>query len=111
MKVTEGFRRKPAEGEIVTPPDKCVRAVIRGRVQGVGYRAWCARTARARGLSGWVRNRRSGDVEALFCGDEAAVDAMLADVWEGPPLSRVLEVEVIGETAAACGAFEVLDTF
>lgn len=94
----------------MTSSDKCVRAIISGRVQGVGYRAWCARAASARGLSGWVRNRRSGAVEALFCGDAATVDAMLAAVWDGPQFSRVLEVEVIGETETHCGAFEVRDT-
>ena len=90
--------------------DKCVRAIIRGRVQGVGYRAWCAQAASGRDLSGWVRNCRSGEVEALFCGEEAIVDAMLAAVWEGPRFARVLEVEVIGETSIPRGPFEVRET-
>lgn len=90
--------------------DKCVRAIISGRVQGVGYRAWCARTAAAHGLSGWVRNRRSGEVEALFCGDGAVVNAMLEAVWAGPQFARVLEVEVIGEAVIPSGPFEVRDT-
>ncbi len=42
--------------------------LIRGRVQGVGYRAWIEVTALERGLQGWVRNRRDGSVEALFSG-------------------------------------------
>lgn len=95
----------------MTAADKCVRAIIRGRVQGVGYRAWCAQTASVHALSGWVRNRRSGEVEALFCGEEAIVDAMLAAVWEGPRFARVLEVEVIGEKVIPHGPFEVRDTY
>ena len=50
--------------------------VIRGRVQGVGYRAWTEYTALERGLQGWVRNRADGSVEALFVGP-VDVDAMI----------------------------------
>ena len=46
---------------------------ISGRVQGVGYRAWVESEATARRLEGWVRNRRDGSVEALFCGPEDVV--------------------------------------
>ena len=52
--------------------------IISGRVQGVGFRASCQREAAALGLTGWVRNRWDGAVEALFEGEAAAVDAMLA---------------------------------
>ncbi len=90
--------------------DKCVRAIIRGRVQGVGYRAWCAQAAGAYGLSGWVRNRRSGEVEALFSGEEAIIDAMLAAVWEGPRFARVLEVEVSSGMSVPGESFEIRDT-
>ena len=47
---------------------QAVHVLIMGRVQGVGYRAWVAREANAAGLSGWVRNLSSGDVEAVFSG-------------------------------------------
>lgn len=63
--------------------------VIRGRVQGVGYRAWTEVTALQRGLQGWVRNRRDGSVEALFAGLEQAVTAMIEDCRRGPPGARV----------------------
>jgi acylphosphatase len=63
--------------------------VIRGRVQGVGYRAWAEVTAIEHGLQGWVRNRRDGAVEALFIGLEARVAAMIEACRAGPPGARV----------------------
>jgi acylphosphatase len=68
---------------------KAVRVRISGRVQGVWFRAWTERQATALGLDGWVRNRRDGDVEALFAGPDEAVDAMLAECWNGPKNARV----------------------
>jgi acylphosphatase len=63
--------------------------VIRGRVQGIGYRAWMEVTALERGVEGWVRNRRDGSVEALFSGPEDEVAAMIAECRRGPPGARV----------------------
>ena len=63
--------------------------LIRGRVQGVGFRAWTEVTALERGLQGWVRNRRDGAVEALFIGLETDVLAMIDDCRSGPPGARV----------------------
>jgi acylphosphatase len=62
---------------------------IRGRVQGVGYRAWVEYQAMACGLEGWVRNRRDGSVEALFAGPGKAVAEMVALCRHGPPAARV----------------------
>lgn len=67
--------------------------VIRGRVQGVGYRAWTADEATERGLEGWVRNRRDGTVEAVFAGEGDVVGAMIADCRRGPALARVESVD------------------
>jgi acylphosphatase len=72
---------------------------ITGRVQGVGYRAWFAEEARARGLVGWVRNRRDGSVEALIAGSDAQLDAMLEAARGGPSLSHVERIEVREEAA------------
>ncbi|MGB3448272.1 MAG: acylphosphatase [Xanthobacteraceae bacterium] len=66
---------------------------IRGRVQGVGYRAWTADEARRRSLEGWVRNRRDGSVEAVFSGDEEVVADMLAACRRGPSSARVDTVD------------------
>ncbi|MCX8133507.1 MAG: acylphosphatase [Roseococcus sp.] len=66
---------------------------ITGRVQGVGFRDWLLREASRHGLSGWVRNRRDGAVEALLCGEADALAAVLAACRRGPPLARVEAVE------------------
>jgi acylphosphatase len=63
--------------------------VIRGRVQGVGFRAWTETAALERGIQGWVRNRRDGAVEALFVGEPDAVEAMVAACRDGPRGARV----------------------
>ena len=71
---------------------KALHAVITGRVQGVGYRAWAANRATQMGLRGWVRNRRDGSVEAVFKGEEQAVVRMLDDCWRGPRSAVVKDV-------------------
>jgi acylphosphatase len=63
--------------------------LIRGWVQGVGFRAWTEYTALELGLQGWVRNRRDGAVEALFVGPPDAVAAMIAACRQGPCGSHV----------------------
>jgi acylphosphatase len=69
------------------------RLTIRGRVQGVGYRYWTRRTATARGLEGWVRNRRDGSVEAVLAGPEQAVSEMIALCRRGPSAAHVDSVD------------------
>ena len=71
---------------------KALHAVITGRVQGVGYRAWSAHEARRLGLVGWVRNRRDGSVEAVFKGGEDSVVSMLDECWRGPRGAKVENV-------------------
>jgi acylphosphatase len=76
------------------PARKTVRVLISGRVQGVFFRSWTVDRALVRGLDGWVRNRRDGDVEALFAGPADAVDRMLEACWRGPDYARVVDVRV-----------------
>jgi acylphosphatase len=89
---------------------------IRGRVQGVGNRAWVEYQAMASGLEGWVRNRRDGSVEALFAGHGKAVAEMIALCRHGPPSARVTAVltEPAGEVQLglrhAGESFSVLPT-
>ena len=86
---------------------KSVHVAINGRVQGVGYRAWCEEEARRLGLSGWVRNCRSGAVEAVFSGEDTAVEDMLKAAEQGPACSSVKGVDVLGDVEAYDGEFEV----
>ena len=65
---------------------------IRGKVQGVWYRAWTVEEATRRGLRGWVRNRSDGSVEALFIGPDALLADMVAACRRGPPAARVKAV-------------------
>jgi acylphosphatase len=83
------------------------RVIIRGRVQGVGFRAWTEYTALQRGLNGWVRNRRDGAVEAVFVGEAIAVKAMLTDCHRGPAAARVDQVDE--QRDDGCGATDSLD--
>jgi acylphosphatase len=62
---------------------------FRGRVQGVGFRAFVEHEALKRGLAGWVRNRRDGSVEAVLAGTHAAVEAMIEACRQGPSGGRV----------------------
>jgi acylphosphatase len=68
--------------------------VIRGRVQGVGYRMWTEDLAERLGLEGWVRNRRDGSVEAVFAGPEQAVTAAIEACRGGPRGAHVDAVDV-----------------
>ena len=70
------------------------RLTITGRVQGVGYRDWVIATARRHGLSGWVRNRTDGAVEALIVGDDEPVGEMIDACRRGPTLARVDNVDI-----------------
>ena len=63
--------------------------VVRGRVQGVGFRAFVEVEALRHGLEGWVRNRHDGSVEAVFAGPPEQVEAMLDACRRGPFHARV----------------------
>lgn len=80
---------------------KRVQVVIRGRVQGVGFRASCQREALTLGLTGWVRNRWDGVVEALFEGPDEEVGKMIVWCHRGPLRAEVTEVEVTDAPPAA----------
>jgi acylphosphatase len=69
------------------------RIVVRGRVQGVGYRAFVADIAAAHGLAGWVRNRRDGSVEVMLMGAADKVEAIIEECQRGPLHARVTGIE------------------
>ncbi len=72
-------------------------AIITGRVQGVCFRMETRRAVEHLKVSGWVRNKRDGSVEAVFEGDEADVKAALEWCQQGPPISRVDDMQVSWE--------------
>ena len=73
--------------------DVIFQVMIRGDVQGVGYRAWAEVTAVELGVEGWIRNYRDGSVEAVFSGSEEAVLTIIELCRDGPPGARVLAVD------------------
>ncbi len=87
-----------------------VKAQIKGRVQGVGYRAWTRKKAQGLGLTGYVRNLDNGMVEALFQGGQGDVHTMLQSCLEGPITAKVEYIKILSFAAAAqiCSGFEQL---
>ncbi|GIL40581.1 acylphosphatase [Roseiterribacter gracilis] len=83
---------------------------ISGRVQGVGYRAWFADEARARGLVGWVRNRADGSVEACIAGNDSALTQMIDAARSGPSHARVDKVDVTGADSKGLDGLRILPT-
>jgi acylphosphatase len=86
---------------------KRARAVVTGRVQGVGFRMAAAERARSREVAGFVRNRSDGTVEAAFEGDPDAVDALLAWCRRGPRGARIDDVTVELETPKGERGFRI----
>ena len=70
-----------------------LRATVRGRVQGVGFRASAAEEARRLRLVGWIRNHLDGSVEVVAEGDDAAAASFLSWLREGPSLAHVTGVD------------------
>jgi acylphosphatase len=84
------------------------RVVVHGKVQGVFFRASCQREAFARGVAGWVSNRPDDAVEAVFEGEDAAVDALVTWCRQGPPHADVSGVDVSEEEPEGLSGFGVL---
>jgi len=83
--------------------------IITGRVQGVGFRFYMERKARELGVTGWVRNRRDGGVEAVVQGSAGAVESMIAWARRGPPSAVVAEVR-ISDASGDFATFEARPT-
>lgn len=78
---------------------KRLLVTVRGRVQGVGYRAFAAEQARRRHLAGWVKNEWDGAVQVVAEGEEASLGSFLEALREGPSLARVEGVDTAWEPA------------
>lgn len=83
------------------------RVLVSGVVQGVGFRDACRRTAERQGVSGWVRNRPDGSVEASFEGPAEAVDALVEWSRHGPRSAEVKQVRVQAEPPEGLNGFQV----
>jgi len=80
---------------------------ITGRVQGVSFRAWTRERAQELSISGWVRNRSDGSVEALLSGTSEAVETLIAALNEGPPSAEVIDVSAAETETEAEPGFRI----
>lgn len=83
------------------------RVIVYGMVQGVFYRDTCRRIAWQHGVTGWVRNRPDGTVEAVFEGKQDAVDRMVAWARRGPPHAAVERIEALAEEPEGLTGFSI----
>jgi acylphosphatase len=91
-------------------PERAVHVIVTGLVQGVGFRAFVQREAMARGVSGWVQNRRDGSVEAVFSGEAAAVDGLVAACRRGPRMASARAMKVTDHAHRVAVGFVALPT-
>lgn len=72
-----------------------VHLIIKGKVQGVFYRACAREEAEKLGITGWIKNTGEGNVEAMINGNQGDIDRYISWCWKGPSRARVENVEVI----------------
>ena len=87
-----------------------VRVIITGHVQGVWFRGWTVASAKELDLWGWVRNRKVGSVEAVFHGEQNAIEKMIERCYHGPAAASVERVDVIYESINIKPGFEQIAT-
>ena len=89
----------------------CKQIKIFGKVQGVGFRYWLQAASAREGISGWVRNLRTGEVEALLTGDSEKVNIVIEMCSMGPPASDVDRISVLdSENSPTTNSFDILET-
>ncbi len=81
--------------------------LVKGRVQGVFFRAETRRVAKQHGIRGWVRNTAEGHVELLICGEAGAIDRMRLWLAKGPTRARVDSLELIQCADPGLSGFEI----
>ncbi len=90
--------------------ERAIRVIIKGRVQGVGFRAFLEHEAFRHHIAGWVRNRWDGTVEAVFIGESEGISAMIAECRQGPALADVRDVLVTDYVGPQLTRFMMLPT-
>jgi len=88
-------------------PIQACRYLVRGRVQGVGFRWFVEREAHLLGITGWVRNNHDGSVEVLAQGTRDQLSGLRSRLREGPRAARVDSVEVSDEKPASLSSFRI----
>ena len=73
--------------------NRAIHVMITGQVQGVGFRWWVVNEAKLLGLNGWVRNRLDGSVEAIFSGEDTAINEIIERCWSGPIAAVVTNIK------------------
>lgn len=86
------------------------RLIIKGRVQGVWYRGWTVDQAVKLGVKGWVRNLKTGGVEAFIMGDEITLNKMIGLCWKGPRLAKVKDIIIEKMEIEKCEGFSQRET-
>ena len=81
--------------------------IIKGRVQGVGFRYFTFRSAEQHDIGGWVKNLPSGEVEMYATGDEDAMARFMSDIEKGPSLALVEHIEVRDVEPEPCSGFSI----
>jgi acylphosphatase len=86
---------------------KTIQVLVKGKVQGVFFRATAKEKAEELNLKGWVKNSEEGNVEAMVTGEDAALNAFVAWCYKGPLRAQVSEVEVNTVTTVAFTEFKI----
>lgn len=87
-----------------------IHLIIKGRVQGVAYRAWFSRNAKQHGLNGWVRNRTDGSVEAVISGHPIVCEEMILQAQKGSLAAKVTEIIQREADEVPADGFVIRDT-
>jgi acylphosphatase len=82
---------------------RAVRVVVRGRVQGVGFRWYAREQARRADVAGWVRNAPDGTVEIAASGDDESIEQFIEAIRRGPPGARVEGLECVAAEVPLAG--------
>jgi acylphosphatase len=85
-----------------------IHLIISGRVQGVGYRNWMAKTAQSMGLTGWVRNLPDGRVEAVASGEAEDIERLITQCHKGPLMAKVTDIQSVPHEMLEKSSFDII---